>query len=1089
MSEFVDLDAEDPMVDSFDDVSVDEDSSKLERLNKYLCSKVLIQRLSHVKLLAECARETDFEETRRFIFNRLPQLMSDEAEVKAALADQLAEIAEIFLVNDHYTDVIDVFLHHVSKLLYDDATQVREAAADAIIKMGPMLSPEHLESPLLRIVIMMAHDELEERRATAAKMLNELAPVFGADLCNMFAVPELRNLCQDASSRVRKAAIANIDRLIEMVGRDSSERSLLPLFLDVCDDESWAVRKSCAESIVALSEVVSATERTKKLSGCMDVLIQDTSRWVRTAALQQLAPFIATMTDSPIPSCLLEHFRNMANNQQADADLCRCCAFHFPAVALMLGPERWSEISATYIQLVNDSQWKVRHTLAHSLHEMAKILGPSITEDVLLPVFDNFLRDIEEVKIGVVRHIAEFLEALSPPHRLAYLPVLSEIQADSENWRFRKLLAGQIAKLTEIYDRDIVESLIVPLTLRLCTDPVDRVRQRAYKAAASLYVCLPSASTVGSDNHLRYELLKFATDRSFPNRQSFVRICEEIMRRGGCPSFDRDLLPALLRMVNDRVPNVRLALARLLANGLYPLRPYRRNPEVLNALKALSTDTDRDVRSLASTPPVSTDDSTTYGSSRRCSTEESSSNHSRRCSIIDTPSRRRSIDPFDASSLSLSLTVPAASPPRRRSIDLSSVTPPPPVDEPWPISPPLDHSLPPSKLRTSPPPMTRIDMSPEQQCIDPVVSQVQAASDGIEASPDAWGVQHSVENEWAISPPSALGSLSPQSPPMPSFAFSETPPKIMSPPQNIFPSSYSSSSFPSSLPASSSLPPPSSLHHHNNNSEQQQHQHHEQHQKPQPPILPNGSLPFSSSPPQPLLLSNSSLTSLSSSSSSVSPLRSSSPTTSTSSPSAQSSQESQHLTSSTPTSPSSEPSRPLLVTPREFLSPDTSQCSSPQPSSFQSRFSTLLTDDAPSRHSVPSPNHYPSSSLRSSSSSSSSPSSSNSTNASSGVGLISPPPNNVVSPLHTDVRYRLSPTRPAPGIVTATPPDEKSSTPSSTRDDEDIEQEGWSPCGEYDDVHYEEHENPRRRNEYRINLENALLTKWSGLKPIGTQSL
>jgi hypothetical protein len=72
----------------------------------------------------------------------------------------------------------------------------------------------------------------------------------------------------------------------------------------------------------------------------------------------------------------------------------------------------------------------------------AGILGAETTEQSLLPTFELFLRDLDEVKVGVIRHLASFLAVLSSPHRIQYLPVLSEISAeDNVNWRFRRLIA------------------------------------------------------------------------------------------------------------------------------------------------------------------------------------------------------------------------------------------------------------------------------------------------------------------------------------------------------------------------------------------------------------------------------------------------------------------------------------------------------------------------------------------------------------------------------------------------------------------------------------------------------------------------
>ena len=42
-------------------------------------------------------------------------------------------------------------------------------------------------------------------------------------------------------------------------------------------------------------------------------------------------------------------------------------------------------------------QWKIRRSLAFSIHEVARIIGPEATCTELLGVFDDFLKDIDEV--------------------------------------------------------------------------------------------------------------------------------------------------------------------------------------------------------------------------------------------------------------------------------------------------------------------------------------------------------------------------------------------------------------------------------------------------------------------------------------------------------------------------------------------------------------------------------------------------------------------------------------------------------------------------------------------------------------------
>jgi serine/threonine-protein phosphatase 4 regulatory subunit 1 len=63
---------------------------------------------------------------------------------------------------------------------------------------------------------------------------------------------------------------------------------------------------------------------------------------------------------------------------------------------------------------VKDSRWKVRRTLAFSLHEVALILGPELTEKELLPVLNHFFKDINEVREGVLLNLPKFVKVLTP---------------------------------------------------------------------------------------------------------------------------------------------------------------------------------------------------------------------------------------------------------------------------------------------------------------------------------------------------------------------------------------------------------------------------------------------------------------------------------------------------------------------------------------------------------------------------------------------------------------------------------------------------------------------------------------------------
>jgi serine/threonine-protein phosphatase 4 regulatory subunit 1 len=132
------------------------------------------------------------------------------------------------------------------------------------------------------------------------------------------------------------------------------------------------------------------------------------------------------------------------------------CAYNLPAVLMAAGAERWSELADAHAALAADVQWKVRRSLAFSLHELAALIrdasGERAVDAALLVTFDLFLKDLDEVRVGVLTHLAAFLDCVSDAARRECVGVLLEVQGDADNWRARMLLARQLVALGQAYD-------------------------------------------------------------------------------------------------------------------------------------------------------------------------------------------------------------------------------------------------------------------------------------------------------------------------------------------------------------------------------------------------------------------------------------------------------------------------------------------------------------------------------------------------------------------------------------------------------------------------------------------------------------
>nr|CAD7442318.1 unnamed protein product [Timema bartmani] len=323
---------------------------------------------------------------------------------------------------------------------------------------------------------------------------------------------------------------------------------------------------------------------------------------------------VPSVTQRIVPQMLIDHYVSMTHPWQAqkiDTEIAHHCAFSLPAVALTLGRENWFLLKDAYETLASDLQWKVRRTVASSIHELAVILGEDLATKDLVPIYNGFIKDLDEVRIGALKHLADFLKLVRPSERNSFLPRLTEfLLTDNEwNWRFREELAEQLLMTVGLFSPMDVRKHLTPLAIALLMDKVAAVRHIA------LYLVTQLVHHVSIDTVLMRGLLaelaeQFAHSKRWSRRQTFALLCSRLVSEHVLPEkhFARDILPHLLDLSWDKVPNVRLAVARSLSQDILAQKYFSsvQSPHhelIMPVLKRLQVDQDRDVRYFAVVRP------------------------------------------------------------------------------------------------------------------------------------------------------------------------------------------------------------------------------------------------------------------------------------------------------------------------------------------------------------------------------------------------------------------------------------------------------------------------------------------------------
>ena len=186
---------------------------------------------------------------------------------------------------------------------------------------------------------------------------------------------------------------------------------VFPLYSNLTQDKDEKVRKTCAEVVAEIANVSPLDKKGQALADIYFRFLKDpTSKIVRGTAFQNIGPFIAALKEmKEIDSRIIEFYVTTTDNS-SNKDVCYYSSYNFPAFVYTLGKERWDDFRKIYLKLGKFNDGRIKKTLSHSIHELARILGSDITEADLVPVMERFLKDpSNEIRMGALRNLHIFL--------------------------------------------------------------------------------------------------------------------------------------------------------------------------------------------------------------------------------------------------------------------------------------------------------------------------------------------------------------------------------------------------------------------------------------------------------------------------------------------------------------------------------------------------------------------------------------------------------------------------------------------------------------------------------------------------------
>ena len=249
-------------------------------------------------------------------------------------------------------------------------------------------------------------------------------------------------------------------------------------------------------------------------------------------------------------------------------------AYNFPAILYCYGNEHWPELKSIYIDFCFESDIKIRRSIIVSFHEICKIIGQTITENELLPIYDTFLNSNDKIERNLsIRYLPKILIQVSKEKKKRYFKYLEAASIFIDNigskvrnfnfinWKNKLDVIEGILCYYNLYENDIIYKSIFPQCISFCLDDIYKVRKTSSKVLASLIEYLYNI------DYKKEQLFKlidsFALHKKFHQRINFVKMCKIFLKNKKL--YEEKIKNLLNDLVdNEKIRDVRICLSKVL---------------------------------------------------------------------------------------------------------------------------------------------------------------------------------------------------------------------------------------------------------------------------------------------------------------------------------------------------------------------------------------------------------------------------------------------------------------------------------------------------------------------------------------------
>lgn len=535
------------------------------------------------------------ERTRNELVPFLEETTDDDDEVLVVIAGKIGEMSETVGGSEH----VHCLLGPLELLANVEESAVRNATLQSAEMVAEKMSDAHIGKHYMPFVLKLATKDWFTARITATGLFHFAYKRLDEGSARTFRSTFLR-LCMDDSPVVRRHAMMSIGEMAQMVNQNEVTSEFMGVFSSVAADEHDSVRIQVIPACAKIAKVVPDEVRVSQILPVVMSLCGDKAWRVRWSMATQLPDIAASLGKDITNGSLATVFEALLNDTEAEVRV--MAAANISKMCALLGKEKIvSKILSATQRLVTDSSENARASLAGVINNVASELGRNDTVTHLLPMLLLLLRDeTADVRLNIISNLSVInqvvgVELLSQ----SLLPAIVDLSEDAK-WRVRLAIIQHIPQLAQQLGKPLFDEKLSDLSLNWLGDDVYTVRRAATDNLQKLVDYFGEAWAVNTVLP-RVEALR--GHKSYLKRMTSLYCMQTLIKSKGMSAagLRNHVLPAVLDMEKDAVPNVRFNAARTLAELCARLKADGLGSEdweaeLVASLRRLVTDTDRDVR-------------------------------------------------------------------------------------------------------------------------------------------------------------------------------------------------------------------------------------------------------------------------------------------------------------------------------------------------------------------------------------------------------------------------------------------------------------------------------------------------------------